>query len=66
MNTSTLIEKLNNYINYHKLTLPEFCDLTKISIETINKIINKEHYVCLHDLMHIAKILNIDILDILY
>ena len=65
MKIEHIIDRINNYTEYHRFSTEEFCRLAGIDIYVLNKIINREHYVSLHDYKKIAFLLDMDLLDLL-
>lgn len=65
MNHSELINTIDNYLDYHKFSKNEFCRIFNISIECLNKIYNKQHYVSLDDYKKLAFILDVDLASVI-
>ena len=65
MDHKELIEAIDCFKSFHKLSSSEFCILAGIDEDVLNKVINRQHYVCLHDIKKLAKILKLDTLSVL-
>ena len=60
-----LVELINNYLKEHNFTKEEFCRLSDLSPAILDKILNKQHYVSLHDYKKLAFILNVDLISVI-
>lgn len=58
------VEVINNYIKENKLTKNKFCKTCKISLSTLNKILNNKENFRIIALFKIAKVLNIKFCEI--
>ena len=54
-----------NFLNKHNFTKVDFCRIAGINTIALEKFINCEHYVSLHDIKKIANVLDVNVLCLL-